>query len=241
MFSHLQQVPTISLSAIRGASSQLNVRGRLFDVTGALKLAGTSDHVYCRAVIMDDSGACMLLTFWNLSEVLHGQVVSMEGRCVVLVSVQSQASREGYTDRNAYCLSFNGGIGSGNGKTRKTETPLSTMAEVAENAAFPKVLPPIESPPPRGTSASLTRTRVTPTVSQSPLHLPRTPPIKRALQRPQDLVRFTCVKCDRGDMPTCGVDGLPHPASCGTCGFLEGPIVPCCPVTGERHFDYTTM
>ena len=117
MFSGLPS--TMSLSAIRGPSSSLNVKGRLFEVTGPLKLSATSDHVYCRAVLTDDSGTTMRITFWNLSEVLHGQIISHEGRCVIITQVQSQLSRDGYADRSRHCLSFNGGFGTGSGKSKK--------------------------------------------------------------------------------------------------------------------------
>lgn len=234
MSSGLRQVPTMSLSAIRGASSSLNVRGRLFEVTGPMKLSATSDHVYCRGVLADDSGSTMQITFWNLSEMLHAQIISHENMCVVITEVQSQVSREGYTDRSRHCLSFNGGCGSGSGKAKK-EAPISKLAEIAENPAYPKVLPsvtPMDSPPPRAYSQP---TRTTPTVSpnaqQSPQHTPQ--------KRPRDLVHFTCLKCDRGDMPSCGADGEPHPSVCPVCGFLEAPVVPFCPTTGERHFNYT--
>ena len=241
MTSGFQQVTTTSLVMIRGTSTAMSVRGRLFEVTGPLKLSEDSESVYCRAILADNSGVAIQVTFWNLSEVLYAQIMSMLHKCVVLTAVQSVPSRDGYTELHNFCISFNGGVLTA--KQRKNQA-VSNMSEVAENSTFPTVLPPARttstfaSPPPR---ISLARVS-TPTVSPSSPEQQTAPtPKKRSMSKPADLIRFTCVKCNRGDMPSCGVDGNPHAANCVKCGFLEAPIVPFCPVTGEAHLDYTKM
>lgn len=243
------QVPTISLVMIRGTSSEMNVRGRLFEVTGPMKLPNDPDAVYCRAILADDSGVTIQVTFWNLTEVLYAQILSLLQKCVVLTAVQSQPSREGFTQLHNFCISYNGGVIRDDIKMKqKKPQTVSNMYEVAENSAFPNVLPgpqsasTLASPPARIPVSTTSLARGTPTPSPaSPDPANTLTPKKRTMSRPANLIRFTCLKCNAGDMPSCGADGNPHAGNCVKCGFLEAPIVPFCPVTGEPHFDYTTM
>ena len=243
MSSGILPVTTTSLVMIRGTSTAMNVRGRLFEVTGPQKLSVDSEGFYCRAILADDSGVAIQVTCWNLDEPLYDHILSLRHKCVVLSAVQSTPSRDGYKDLHDFCISFNGGVVSGSSKQKRNQA-VSIMAELSENPAFPSTLPTTRapsaftSPPPRISASTSSIARVTPTVSPAS---PELTPKKRAMSRPEDLVRFKCMKCKRGAMPSCGVDGNPHAVTCVKCGFLEAPIVPFCPVTGEAHFDYTTM
>ena len=243
MTSGFLPVPTTSLVMIRGTSTAMNVRGRLFEVTGPLKRADDSEGVYCRGFLGDDSGVAIQVTFWNLTESLYAHVLSLLHKCVVLTAVQSAPSRDGYTQMHNFAISFNGGVVNASSKQRKIQA-VSTIDELGENPAFPCDLPTpraastLASPPPRVSASPTSLAHATPTVSPAS---PELTPKKRAMSRPADLVRFKCSKCNRGDMPSCGADGNPHAANCVKCGFLEAPIVPFCPVTGEAHLDYTKM
>ena len=244
--SSLQEVKTISLGLIRGCSKSMNVRGRLLNVTGPLK---KDTLFYCRGVLADSTGV-LQVTFWNLNEVTHAQILSFEGRCVVMSMVQSCVSREGYQDRSMFCLCYNGGIGPSQAKFRTT---VSTIHEVAETALYPKDVAENTTPAIAAPVIALTPTATNAPATTAPIHSPavtystqattmsqlssaNSTPRKRSPQRPEDLIRYTCVRCDAGGMPTCGTTGEPHPALCTECGFLEGPVVPYCPKTGERHF-----
>ena len=241
MSGGLNPIRTIELAMIRGTSNSLNVRGRLLEVTDIFRTQNEG-LLYCRGVIQDNTGS-MPVAFWNVSEVIHLQVLALQDRCVVMTAVQAAIARDGYQDRSKFSLNYNAGA-TQSSKAKRT-SPTSTIAEIAENALFPAVLVPMvaaEHTP--LTTPLLSTTSSAPgspagnnTSSQgSPGKLSTTvTPRKRSPERPEDLVRYTCVKCDVGHMPSCGATGAPHPATCSTCGFLEAPVVCFCPVTGFAH------
>ena len=133
--SNGNQVSTISLSMIRGCSKSMTVGGRLIDVSGALK---TDTLFYCRAVLVDDTGS-MQVTFWNMNDVTHAQILSFEGQCVFVTAVQIGNSREGYQDRSRFCISYNGGITSTEQQQGKKfrPTPTSTIHSVPDRQNWP--------------------------------------------------------------------------------------------------------
>ena len=246
MSSSLVKHRTFPLSKLVAATSSVSIRVRLLDLSPLLRTKNSD--FYCRAWVVD-TDANMEIVFWHVSEIIYAELQRLENRVVVMEGVGIRSKSDGTMGVN-----FTGSVPPVDPNTRlPPKTHFSSICEVTEDSAYPKVCP---KKLPRQMDTKVTSTHMDVTSSPLAVHSPsrsvtttsgswttarqdtRAVGANPRLVRPPELVVFECLACHHiggSALPSCPMTGNPHPQVCMNCNMLQRPVLDFCPETGKPH------